>query len=222
MNHVNRDFVVVLHLFCKTTLSSSDFLSTIHFAKDEFVSFSYDDYPNTIIALQILGPKADFGIMALSKSFEDLHNLQIAINRLNNLTTVYGYVSLTEVSEYVAGMPEERKKERLFPILPPEGLNYFCFYPMSKKRESNANWYKLSYEERKSLMYSHGAVGARFKGRILQLVTGSVGIDDYEWGVTLFGLTLKDIKQCVYEMRFDEASAIYAQFGPFVVGKVLK
>ncbi len=78
----------------------------------------------------------------------------------------------------------------------------------------------MPYEERKELMYGHGAVGRTFSGRILQVITGSTGIDDWEWGVTLFGVHPDDLKECVYTMRFDEASARFAEFGPFLTGMV--
>jgi chlorite dismutase len=91
---------------------------------------------------------------------------------------------------------------------------------MSKKREGEANWYRLSFEERKELMYGHGKVGREFAGKILQLITGSVGLDDWEWGVTLFATDPVDLKDCVYRMRFDEGSAVYAEFGPFVTGLI--
>jgi chlorite dismutase len=109
---------------------------------------------------------------------------------------------------------------RLRPQLPPEGLTAYCFYPMSKRRMLDDNWFRLPFEERTSLMIEHGATGRGFRGRVLQLVTGSTGLDDYEWGVTLFGQTLEDVKECVYLMRFDEASARFAEFGPFYVGAV--
>jgi chlorite dismutase len=96
----------------------------------------------------------------------------------------------------------------------------FCFYPMSKRRNSDRNWYALDFEERKRLMLAHGALGRTFRGRVLQLITGSTGLDDWEWGVTLFAPHPDDLKACVYEMRFDEASAHYAEFGPFYSGMV--
>jgi peroxiredoxin len=82
------------------------------------------------------------------------------------------------------------------------------------------NWYQLDYDAREGLMRGHGAIGRTFKGRILQLITGSSGLDDWEWGVTLFGVHVDDLKECVYTMRFDEASALYADFGPFYTGLV--
>ncbi len=135
---------------------------------------------------------------------------------------VDSYVSLTEVSEYAAGIPDEMKQTRLYPTLPPEGMTAFCFYPMSKRRgdAEGSNWFSMPFEERKAMMYGHGAVGRTFAGRIVQLITGSTGIDDWEWGVTLFGVHPDDLKECVYTMRFDEGSARFAEFGPFLTGMV--
>ncbi|MDA8062109.1 MAG: chlorite dismutase family protein, partial [Actinomycetota bacterium] len=95
-----------------------------------------------------------------------------------------------------------------------------CFYPMSKRRGESDNWYRLDFDERKRLMIEHGTSGRRFAGRVLQLVTGSAGLDDFEWGVTLFGVHPDDLKETVYAMRFDEASALYGEFGPFYAGVV--
>jgi chlorite dismutase len=129
---------------------------------------------------------------------------------------------LTEVSEYAAGIPEELRQARLFPQLPPADKAAFCFYPMSKRRgeADGDNWYLLGFDARKELMLGHGKVGRTFAGRVLQVITGSAGLDDYEWGVTLFGGHPDDLKDCVYQMRFDEASARYAEFGPFYTGMV--
>jgi chlorite dismutase len=91
---------------------------------------------------------------------------------------------------------------------------------MSKRRNVEQNWYTLPYEARAQLMQGHGKVGRTFAGRILQLITGSTGLDDFEWGVTLFGVHPDDLKDVVYSMRYDEASAIYAEFGPFYTGVV--
>jgi peroxiredoxin len=115
-------------------------------------------------------------------------------------------------------MPPERLEPRLHPRLPPEGKRVLCFYPMSKRRDAVGNWYTLPYEEREQLMYGHGRKGREFAGRVLQLVTGSTGLDDWEWAVTLFADDPVAIKQCVHELRFDTASAVYAEFGPFVIG----
>jgi chlorite dismutase len=118
-------------------------------------------------------------------------------------------------------MPEEMKQARLYPRLPPAGMEAMCFYPMSKRRAPGAeNWYALSYQDRLDLMKGHGAAGREFRNRVLQVVTGSTGLDDWEWGVTLFGVHPDDLKDCVYSMRFDPASTHYGEFGPFYAGIV--
>ena len=96
----------------------------------------------------------------------------------------------------------------------------WCFYPMSKRREATNNWFTLPYDDRRELMHEHGASGRKFAGRVTQLITGSTGLDGFEWGVTLFARKPDDLKEVVYTMRFDAASALYAEFGPFYVGMV--
>ena len=110
-------------------------------------------------------------------------------------------------------------QRRLFPQVP-DGMPYVCFYPMNKRRQPGQNWYSLSLEERSRLMWSHGMTGRRYAGRILQIISGAIGFDAWEWGVTLFGKDPIDFKKLVTEMRFDEASAKYADFGEFFVGKL--
>lgn len=172
-----------------------------------------------VISVELLGHKGDLGVVGIGPSFERLRQLQSEL-RNAGCATRSSYVSLTELSEYSGGVPDEMKLARLRPTLPPEGMPAFCFYPMSKRRTMSDNWYALSYEDRLALMMGHGKVGRRFHGRVVQLVTGSTGLDDWEWGVTLFGRTFDDLKACVYEMRFDTASAHYAEFGPFVSGTI--
>jgi len=103
--------------------------------------------------------------------------------------------------------------DRLYPVLP--DWEYFCFYPMSKRREPGQNWYALDYARRRELMSGHMRVGRAYAGRVRQLVTGSTGLNDWEWGVTLFAHNPCDIKAIVYEMRFDEVTHTYGEFGPF-------
>lgn len=163
------------------------------------------------------------------------------------LSPAYSYLSQTESSEYtttreqyatetlvgekglVRDTPEfetalrefdERMahylKHRLYPVLPDWPV--ICFYPMSKRRSGNDNWYSLGFEKRRDLMSGHARVGRAYAGRILQLITGSTGLDEYEWGVTLLAKDTIDIKSIVYEMRFDEVSARYGEFGDFYIG----
>jgi hydrogen peroxide-dependent heme synthase len=174
-----------------------------------------------VVAVAVLGHKADVGFMALGGDLWRLRRFQSDLQAAG-LDVVYSYVSLTEVSEYAAGIPDEMKQTRLYPSLPPEGKPAFCFYPMSKRRgdTQDTNWYSMPFEDRKAMMFGHGAAGRKFAGRILQVITGSTGIDDWEWGVTLFGVHPDDLKDCVYTMRFDEGSARFADFGPFLTGMV--
>ncbi len=172
-----------------------------------------------VVTAALMGHKADLGIMALGPDMFRLRRLQSELQSCG-VALADSYVSLTEVSEYASTLPEERKAPRLYPHLPPAGKNAFCFYPMSKKREVGANWYLLSYEEREKHMLQHGGSGRKFAGRIVQLITGSTGLDEHEWGVTLFGQRIDDIKDVVYSMRFDEVSAAYASFGRFYVGLI--
>jgi chlorite dismutase len=162
------------------------------------------------------------------------------------LAPAYSFYSMTERSEYTtteeeyvaqlvregaaAGSPEHEKKlgewrarmaeyhkHRLYPVLPP--WESMCFYPMSKRRGTEGqNWYALPFEKRKELMLGHAKVGRKWHGKILQLITGCTGLDDWEWGVTLLAHDPMDLKGIVYEMRFDEVSAQYAEFGEFYVG----
>jgi peroxiredoxin len=172
-----------------------------------------------VVIAALLGHKADLAVMVLGPDLWRLRALQTALVAAG-LELAASYLSLTEVSEYAAGLPEERLRARLYPELPPQGLRAFCFYPMSKRRTASHNWYTLPFERRRELMMDHGAVGRRFAGRVLQLVTGSTGLDDYEWGVTLFAAQPDDLKDVVHTMRFDQASALYAEFGPFYAGMV--
>ncbi len=172
-----------------------------------------------VVTVSIIGAKADLCFMVLGTDLWALRTFQSRIQAAGLLVSE-SYVSITEVSEYAAGTPENILHDRLWPVLPPEGMRAFCFYPMSKRRGEQHNWYALAYAERLELMRQHGAIGRTFKGRILQVVTGSTGLDDWEWGVTLFGVRVDDLKECVYSMRFDEASTLYAEFGPFFTGLV--
>ena len=202
----------VLHLFCRVGAAVDP--EAVQRAVKEAAGAGAQ-----VVTVSLLGHKADIGFVALGPDLRRLRTLQTAL-RLAGLDVVGSYVSLTEVSEYAAGVPEEMKQARLYPELPPAGMPAFCFYPMSKRRSAADNWYTLPFDDRLALMHGHGAVGRNYRGRVLQLVTGSTGLDDWEWGVTLFGTSPDELKACVYEMRFDEASARYAEFGPFWTGIV--
>ncbi|MBS4178000.1 hydrogen peroxide-dependent heme synthase [Lederbergia citrea] len=177
----------------------------------------------------IVGQKADFMLMILRPTMEELNDLE---NEFNKLTIAeytiptYSYVSVVELSNYLAGESNEDPYQnpyvrgRLYPILPK--TKHVCFYPMDKRRQGDDNWYMLSMEKRKELMYSHGMIGRQYAGKIKQLICGSVGFDDWEWGVTLFSDEVLQFKKIVYEMRFDEVSARYGEFGSFYVGNLLE
>ena len=175
-----------------------------------------------VITFAVLGHKGDIGVMALGPDLWRLRRLQTDLQR-TGLSLIDSYVSMTEVSEYAKGIPEEVLKARLYPVLPPEGMRAYCFSPMSKRRgvgDADVNWFTLPFEDRKALMHEHGVSGRKFAGRIVQLITGSTGLDDFEWGVTLFAKDPADLKEVVYTMRFDDASAKYAEFGPFITGLI--
>ncbi|MEY2422314.1 MAG: hydrogen peroxide-dependent heme synthase [Acidimicrobiaceae bacterium] len=202
----------VLHLFCKPT-PLADAEAVVAAVKGA----QGDDHQ--VVTVAVLGHKADLAFMGLGPDLWRLRRLQTELAAAG-LDVVDSYLSLTEISEYAQGLPEEMRQARQYPQLPPEGKRAWCFYPMSKRREADQNWYALPYEAREQLMRGHGKTGRTFAGRILQLITGSTGLDDYEWGVTLFGEHPDDLKDVVYTMRYDEASAIYAEFGPFYTGVV--
>jgi peroxiredoxin len=178
----------------------------------------------------ILGHKADLLILHLRPTVDQLGALERAFaqTRLADYTTpTYSYLSVIELSLYEAAArggsqdPEELMKSefvqrRLKPAIPP--MPYVCFYPMNKRRGEVVNWYTADVEERRRMMRQHGATGRKYNDRVIQMITGSFGLDDWEWGVTLFATDPLAIKKLVYEMRFDEVSAKYAEFGPFQVG----
>ncbi|HYI60292.1 MAG TPA: chlorite dismutase family protein [Acidimicrobiales bacterium] len=172
-----------------------------------------------VVPVALLGHKADLATMALGPDLWRLRAVQTDLAAAG-LVLADSYVSLTELSEYAQGVPEELRQARLWPQLPPEGKRAWCFYPMSKRRWVGANWFTLPYDERKELMYEHGGSGRKFAGRVLQVVTGSTGVDDFEWGVTLFAVHPDDLKEVVYTMRYDTASALYGEFGTFYTGMV--
>lgn len=203
----------VLHLFCKPT--------PMYEPEAVVAAVKHAEAANVqVITVAMLGHKCDIAVMALARDLRDLRSLQTALQHAG-LDVVDSFVSLTEVSEYAKGMPAEMLQPRLYPVLPPEGKLAWCFYPMSKKREAHANWFSLPFDDRRDLMMDHGKSGRTFAGRIVQLITGATGLDDWEWGVTLFGVNPDDLKDVVYTMRFDRASALYAEFGQFYTGMVV-
>jgi len=176
----------------------------------------------------ILGQKADIMFMVLRPTMDELIQIETEINKTTlsqYMIPTYSYVSVVELSNYLAGEDGDpyqnpHVRSRLYPALPE--TNYICFYPMDKKREGEDNWYMLPSSDRKKLMYDHGMIGRQYAGKVKQIITGSVGFDDYEWGVTLFAEDVLQFKKLIYEMRFDEVSARYGVFGSFFVGTILK
>ncbi|GGH62019.1 MULTISPECIES: hydrogen peroxide-dependent heme synthase [Paenibacillus] len=179
------------------------------------------------VVYTVIGQKADFVMMHLRETLEDLKAVENAFNKTTfakYTTKAYSYVSVVELSNYLGKEGEDPMQNpeivaRLKPVLPQR--QYICFYPMNKKRELNDNWYMLSMDERRSMMRSHGMIGRSYAGKVKQIITGSVGFDDWEWGVTLFADDALQFKKLVYEMRFDEVSARYGEFGSFYVGSLL-
>lgn len=192
-----------------------------------------------------LGHKADLVVMLLDRDLVTLRRAQTTIMEAAQglFELDWSYVSLTEGSEYTATPQQYREQmsakgvegedldrrvdefeqrmatytaNKLYPDLPT--WETMCFYPMSHRREGQDNWYALDFDERKRLMGEHGRSGRAFTGRVVQLVSGSTGIDDWEWGVTLLAHDVADLKEIVYRLRYDEASVRYAEFGPFVIG----
>ena len=195
----------------------------------------------------LFGHKGDLLLVHFRNSFDQLKaaELQFSNLRLNDfLETTTSYLSVVELGLYESSVkiyrylqekgvePNsqewnaviqetlERQKEamrsRLYPQIPP--ARYICFYPMDRKRGEEKNWYQLPIEERQRQMEEHGKVGRKYAGIVKQIITGSIGFDDWEWGVDLFADDPLEFKKLIYEMRFDEVSAVYALFGTFYVG----
>ena len=174
-----------------------------------------------VITVSILGHKADACFMVVGPDFGVMRRFQTVLQQAN-LEIVDSFLSVTEISEYAGEhMTEGMRRGRLYPSLDMPDNRAWCFYPMSRKRDEVNNWYELDFEKRKELLYEHGMSGRAFGDRVLQIVTASSGVDDWEWGVTLFAKHPNDLKDCVYVMRYDEASAKYGDFGTFYTGMVV-
>jgi peroxiredoxin len=183
---------------------------------------------------------------AIGVAQEELARTQLA----GKLESTYTFLSVTEAGlyhitaelartsqarggkfgdeEYMRALDERTRAEhesahvrrRLYPELPAD-MPYVSFYPMSKRREAGQNWYALTLDDRSRLMQAHGITGRRYAGKVQQVITGAIGLDKWEWGVTLFARDPLEFKKLVTDMRFDEVSAKYAEFGEFYVGKVI-
>lgn len=197
--------------------------------------------------VQLLGHKGDLMIIAFRRSFDELGRTELAISRTSlqgYLTPTTSYVSVVELGmyemtakihrqlaernltpgtdEFNAAFDQEMASQRqrvagrLFAPIPRS--RYVCFYPMNKRRGETLNWYTVEFQRRAEMMLEHGKVGREYAGKVTQIITGSIGFDDWEWGVDLFADDPVTFKKLIYEMRFDEASAKYGEFGPFYTG----
>jgi chlorite dismutase len=195
----------------------------------------------------LLGHKGDLMLVHFRNSFEELNQAELCLAQLQLsefLEPTSSYLSVVELGLYEAtvklivalevkgvapGTPEWDKEieqaleqqrkamaPRLWPEIPPR--RYCCFYPMDKKRGETKNWYEVPIRDRQRLMHEHGLIGRKYAGSVKQIISGSIGFDDWEWGVDLFADDPLIFKKLIYEMRFDEASAAYALFGSFYVG----
>jgi peroxiredoxin len=195
----------------------------------------------------LIGHKGDLMLVHFRKSFEELNQTEIALARLalsEFLEPTTSYLSMVELGLYDSTLklyssladrgiephsPEWNQEietqlarqrqamaQRLWPAIPDR--KYICFYPMDRRRGEKVNWYQVPMAERQSMMHEHGMVGRRYAGDVQQIITGSIGFDDWEWGVDLFAEDPLVFKKLIYEMRFDEVSAAYALFGTFYVG----
>lgn len=198
-------------------------------------------------AFSMLGHKGDLMLLHFRPSLEDLDNVERDLGKAGLYSAfepANSYVSVVELGLYestgkfhtdmaekgiaanseeweaaAADTMERQKKAmavRLFPEIPQS--KYVCFYPMDRKRGEKMNWYTVPMADRSRMMHDHGMNGRRYAGRVKQIISGSIGFDDWEWGVDLFADEALDFKRLIYEMRFDQVSADYALFGPFYVG----
>jgi hydrogen peroxide-dependent heme synthase len=204
-------------------------------------------HPNQSAMYSQIGHKGDLMLIHLRDSLEDVHKAELAIAQLqlsDYLEPTHSYISVVELGLYetsgktyaqllekglephsaewnqeieaVIARQQTAMAPRLFPEIP--SAKYLCFYPMDRKRGEGKNWYLESMEQRKRMMHEHGMIGRRYADCVRQIITGSIGFDDWEWGVDLFADDPKVFKKLIYEMRFDEVSAVYALFGSFYIG----
>ncbi len=208
------------------------------------------DAPLRMQTSVVSGHKADFSLMLMDPDplkVERVNQRLLASPLGHALVSGYSFVSVTEISEYVPSVEqfgerlvaegetvdsptyaakvkgyadrlEGMNRQRLTPDFP--AWPNTCFYPMNKKRKVGENWFLLSKDERNALMSEHARSGMAFAGKVSQLITVGLGFDDWEWGVTLWAANPEYLKDIVYRMRFDEASARYAEFGPFLISYV--
>jgi len=191
------------------------------------------------VLVTLIGSTADVMLIHVRPTLDAIGEVQCRVadsEWTRALRLDSSFLSVTEAGLYhlsaqLGGDPDElarrvaaerenpHVKRRLYPPVP-DGMPYVCFYPMSKRRNPAQNWYALALEERSRLMRTHGETGRRYAGKVVQIITGAIGLDAWEWGVTLFAKDPLDFKKLVTDMRFDEVSACYAEFGPFHVGRL--
>ncbi|WP_010648437.1 hydrogen peroxide-dependent heme synthase [Oceanobacillus massiliensis] len=177
---------------------------------------------------KVVGNKADLMFVFLRETMDELETIKTEINKTklgDYLIPGYSYVSIIEMTMHNPmdqGNDRELSpyvKERLKPTMPK--WEHACFYPMSRRRTPDANWFEIDKEERTNLLYEHGLTGRKYAGKVKEIITGSIGLDEWEWCVTLFAHDPLQFKKIVYEMRFDEVTTKYAEFGDFIVGNYL-
>jgi hydrogen peroxide-dependent heme synthase len=208
-------------------------------------------HPNQSAIYSHVGHKGDLLLLHFRDSLDDLHKAELALTQLKfaeYLEPVHSYVSIVELGLYESSLktygqlseqglepysPEwnarvaevvNRQAAAMAPRLYPEipAARYLCFYPMDRKRDEEKNWYQVPMAKRQRMMHEHGLVGRRYADCVRQIITGSIGFDDWEWGVDLFADNPLVFKKLIYEMRFDEVSAVYALFGSFYLGLRVK
>jgi chlorite dismutase len=205
---------------------------------DALAAITHPDGDGWSAVVSLIGSTADVLLMHFRSSLDELGEAQRAVARIpmmKYLRPATYFLSIAELGLYqlaahghddpqhdarvAAERDSAHAKRRLYPPLPTD-MPYVSFYPMSKRRDTGQNWYTLPIEERSKLMRSHGLTGRRYAGRVVQIITGAIGLDRWEWGVTLFAKDPVDFKKLVTEMRFDEASSKYAEFGDFYIGRL--
>ena len=228
-------------------LSDDARAAILHEASTALAALETHDHGRQTALFSMLGHKGDLMFVHFRRSFEELNQVQLDLARLklgDYLEPATSYLSIVELGIYestskvYAGLLEkgiqphspEWKAEiestldrhrqamasRLWPEIP--ASRYACFYPMDRRRGESKNWYEESLADRQRMMEKHGMIGRRYAGEVRQIISGSIGLDDWEWGVDLFAEDPAIFKRLIYEMRFDEVSAVYALFGSFYVG----
>jgi peroxiredoxin len=203
--------------------------------------------PTPTALYSMIGHKADFMVVHFRDSLEALHRAELAVAQMelsDFFKQTHSYLSVVELGLYessaktyaalsekgitphttewdtevaeVLARQSAAMASRLHPVIPP--AKYICFYPMDRKRGQTKNWYQIPMEDRQRMMHDHGLIGRRYADSVKQIISASIGFDDWEWGVDLFADDPLVFKKLIYEMRFDEVSAVYALFGSFYVG----